>query len=590
DGEALLDYLVQHAKELNIDPGKIGLWTCSANTRTGMRIAYKTRPELIKALVVYYGGPDSLGQLRQNLPTLLVRAALDAQFINRRMEDFIQVALQQDARIELINYLNGIHAFDAYTKTAESNEVIIKTVEFFKKNLSDPVIKNDFVLTNKNFMWLVLNNQLQTALREFRSVRTKYRADPAFQPFFNAVIREDVLNANAYWLLQNQRQQDALEVFKLAVESYPESSNAYESLSEAFETTGNKEAALLNSELCLNKLAADSNMDSNFRQVVKQSAEDRIKRLKNFTSQPLSDLPPKRAQHELVYDEASNTVLMTAGSTPLNGGSSFDVFNDIWSFDGKTWKLTGVAGDKRSGIRMAYDTKRNKLFSFGGWSNGNSLAELRLMENGEWKALSNLPEMKASEPGFVYDADRDKLIAFGGSMGRGIAGSTTWEWDGYSWKKFEGKSPGGRQAFAMVYDSKRKKTVLFGGSDTSGKRLNDIWEFDGTKWDSIPVKGANPGSRISPGYAYDSKRGLLIIFGGILGDKTTADTWSWDGKEWKLLATTGPSARVMGYMAYDKKRDRIVMFGGRLGWPNDANDTWEWDGNEWKEIKISAAK
>ena len=63
------------------------------------------------------------------------------------------------------------------------------------------------------------------------------------------------------------------------------------------------------------------------------------------------------------------------------------------------------------------------------------------------------------------------------------------------------------------------------------------------------------------------------------------DTWSWDGKTWKQLATTGPSPRAMGYMAYDKNRDRIVLFGGRMGWPNDANDTWEWDGKEWKEIK-----
>ena len=55
-----------------------------------MRLAYKTKPELIKALVVYYGGPDSLGQLRQDLPTLLVRAALDAQFINKGIENFLQ--------------------------------------------------------------------------------------------------------------------------------------------------------------------------------------------------------------------------------------------------------------------------------------------------------------------------------------------------------------------------------------------------------------------------------------------------------------------------------------------------------------------
>lgn len=167
----------------------------------------------------------------------------------------------------------------------------------------------------------------------------------------------------------------------------------------------------------------------------------------------------------------------------------------------------------------------------------------------------------------------------------GLAQDVTWEWDRSSWKKFSGRGPAGRQGFVMVYDSKRKKTVLFGGSDGSGKRLSDVWEFDGTKWDSISFTGDNPGPRISPGSAYDSKRGLLILFGGISANGMQSDTWSWNGKEWKQLATTGPSKRVMGYIAYDKKRDRIVLFGGRKGWPNDANDTWEWNGSEWKEIK-----
>jgi dienelactone hydrolase len=581
DGEALLDYLVKNAGQLNIEPGKIGLWTCSANARTGMRIAYKTRPELIKALVVYYGGPDSLGQLRQNLPTLMVRAGLDAQFINTGIENFIQLALQQDARIELINYLNGMHAFDAFTYTDESKEVIMRTVAFLEKNLTHPVVNNDFVLTNKNFVWLIMNDKLETALAEFRKARAFYRADTSFQPFFNAVIREDVLNANGYFLLQNHRQSDALEVFKLAAESYPESPNAYESLSEAFETTGNNQEAIRNAELCLQKLPAANGMDENFRNIVKQSAEDRIKRLS--AKGAILSLPHRRAHHELVYDEVNNTVIMTAGSTPLNGGNSFEVFNDIWSFDGKAWKLSGTAGDKRSGIRMAYDTRRNKLFSFGGWSNGNSLAELRVFENGDWKILSNIPEMKASEPGFVYDAQRDRLIAFGGSAAMGVVNNITWEWDGDSWEKFKGAGPEGRQAFAMIYDSKRKKTVLYGGMGTSlEKSFGDTWEFDGKQW--MLISGNGPGPRRSLGYTYDSKRGVTIIFGGNM-NKMLNDTWSWDGREWKKLSDAGPPARAMGYMGYDKNRDKVVMFGGRLGWPNDANDTWEWDGKEWKEIK-----
>lgn len=302
------------------------------------------------------------------------------------------------------------------------------------------------------------------------------------------------------------------------------------------------------------------------------------------TSKPFAQ-PPKRAHHELVYDEGNKQIILTAGSTPLDSGRRSQTFNDLWVFDGKTWKQKGTAGNERSGIKMAYDTKRGKIFSFGGYVDGVSLGELRVLENNDWRMVSNLPEMKASEPGFAYDSNRDKLIVFGGSAERGLVNNATWEWNGSEWKKFEGEGPEGRQAFAMAYDSKRKKTVLFGGADGNGKTFSDdVWEFDGFRWKKITPEKPGPGSRISPGYAYDTKRGLLIIFGG-LSNGMKGDTWSWDGNEWKQLSTAGPPPRAMGYMAYDKKRDKVVLFGGRLGWPNDANDTWEWDGNEWKEIQ-----
>lgn len=296
--------------------------------------------------------------------------------------------------------------------------------------------------------------------------------------------------------------------------------------------------------------------------------------------------PYKRAHHEMVYDEHSNAVLMTGGSTPLNGGQSFKLFNDLWKYTNSVWSKAGNAGDERSGIRLAYDTKRNKIYSFGGFtSNNQSSGQLRVLENNGWKILADLPDMKAAEPGFVYDIARDKLIAFGGSAARGLVNNTTWEWDGAAWKKFEGKSPNGRQAFAMVYDSKRHKAILYGGADGNGTIFNDgVWEFDGTVWKNIVTEN-NPGPRISPGYAFDSKRNLLILFGGISQGALQNDLWAWDGQAWKLLSTEGPPKRTMGYLAYDKVRDKIILFGGRLGWPNDADDTWEWDGVKWTAIQ-----
>lgn len=280
DGETLLDYLLIHGRGLGIDTARIGLWTCSANGRAGSRIAFKTRPKNIKALVMYYAVTDSLGTLRQDLPTFLVRAGLDAQSLNSSIESFVQSCLVQDIRLEFINYLNGMHAFDLFTNSDESREIIKKTVAFLKTNLANPVIQKEFVLTNRNFMWLVNNNEMPKAIDEFRKARSTFRADSSFQPFFNAVIRESILNTNGYWLRDHQRVSDAIKLFKLGVESYPESPNAYESLSEAYEIAGNKTESIVNAEKCLQKLPGYTPRDSTVKQRIKESAEARIARLK----------------------------------------------------------------------------------------------------------------------------------------------------------------------------------------------------------------------------------------------------------------------------------------------------------------------
>jgi N-acetylneuraminic acid mutarotase len=300
-----------------------------------------------------------------------------------------------------------------------------------------------------------------------------------------------------------------------------------------------------------------------------------------------SPVPPKRAHHALIYDDSKKQVMLFGGSTPIDGGNSAIFLNDIWTYDGK-WTNGGEAGDKRSGVGLAFDSKRKKIFSLGGFT-GEARSELRVWENNDpmaigWKKISDLPGSTAAEAGFVYDSQRDRLITFGGSPGQRKVNSDTWEWDGNQWKKFEGTNPEGRQAFVMIFDEARKKTVLFGGlGATPGTILDDTWEFDGKGWQKMPVTGP---ARASAGYAYDSDKQMLIVFGGMTKNGFVNDTWSYDGKEWKQLSTEGPPKRAMGYLAYDKQRKKVLLFGGRLGWPNDANDTWEWDGTKWTEIKF----
>lgn len=83
---------------------------------------------------------------------------------------------------------------------------------------------------------------------------------------------------------------------------------------------------------------------------------------------------------------------------------------------------------------------------------------------------------------------------------------------------------------------------------------------------------------------YGRARKRVVLYGGDRGRNTPAsDTWSWNGREWRLLATDGPSARG-SHMAYDARRDRIVLFGGGGAGGSLYNDTWEWDGERWQLI------
>jgi hypothetical protein len=298
--------------------------------------------------------------------------------------------------------------------------------------------------------------------------------------------------------------------------------------------------------------------------------------------------PSVRAHHALAYDEVLERVILTAGSTPRDGGNRFEFFNDTWAFDGAQWNLLTASGDQISGVRLAWDAKGRRMLSFGGFLPTNrSVALLREWRDGAWRTIGDLAEQPTTEGGFVYDIRRERFVAFGGSGGRGQYNSDTWEWDGAAWTKLAVSGPSGRMSQAMVYDARRGRTVVFGGmTGQPGSRptlLNDTWEFDGRAWSQIAIEGPSP--RHGAAVAYDSKRGLVMLFGGYAGETLAADTWSFDGRSWQKLADAGPDGRGSA-MAYDAKRDRLVLFGGRGdGWPNgDKNDTWEWDGTQWARV------
>ena len=298
--------------------------------------------------------------------------------------------------------------------------------------------------------------------------------------------------------------------------------------------------------------------------------------------------PPGRAHHSVFYDEARQRVLLTGGSA-VDDRRNVTEFDDLWSFDGSRWTSLSPPGDATSGIRISADGQ-HRIYSLGGFATDSGIGALRLLDNGRWQRVSvNPSRAMRGELGFVFDAARDRFVAFGGSAAQGQATAEVWELEGSRWAKSAAAPPPGRFAGAMVYDAQRQRTVLFGGMGArrgaaSAPLFNDTWEFDGKTW--VEMRVAGPPPRLSAGITYDSKRGLVLLFGGGNHERVFNDLWSWDGKTWRKLAESGPEPRIMGYIAYDKRRDRVVLFGGRRASPDntDLADTWEWDGTSWRRI------
>ncbi|HEY7358601.1 MAG TPA: hypothetical protein VH590_19100, partial [Ktedonobacterales bacterium] len=69
-------------------------------------------------------------------PMLVVRAGRDHPLNNRAIDAFVAEALSQNAPLEVINYLEGRHAFDVLDDTARTRQIIRRTLAFLRTHLS----------------------------------------------------------------------------------------------------------------------------------------------------------------------------------------------------------------------------------------------------------------------------------------------------------------------------------------------------------------------------------------------------------------------------------------------------------------------
>ncbi|MBL8877016.1 MAG: hypothetical protein JNM86_14575 [Phycisphaerae bacterium] len=205
-----------------------------------------------------------------------------------------------------------------------------------------------------------------------------------------------------------------------------------------------------------------------------------------------------------------------------------------------------------------------------------------------WK--NRMPEERLNVR-MAYDSSRHTTLMFGGqnrNSGSITYFNDTWIWNGSIWIEREVPGPSARSSYAMAYDSARGVTVLFGGKNAGGIN-NETWEWNGVQWTQRVVAG--PPARSGASMCFDPTRNVVVLFGGFT---TTylGDTWEWDGTTWTQRAVTGPAPRTGSAFAYDSARGHAVLYGGLRGSPMNGtplltNETWTWDGTAWTQIAVT---
>jgi hypothetical protein len=268
--------------------------------------------------------------------------------------------------------------------------------------------------------------------------------------------------------------------------------------------------------------------------------------------------PMARLRMGMAFDSTRNRTVLYGGD---QGNASANApLGDTWVYDGTNWtSLTPAKSPPaRESHGMAYDSMRDRVVVFGGDAATGVVAETWEFDGTTWSQPMPTNSPGARDfPAMAYDSSRHKTVLFGGT---GLVGGVlmalgdTWEWDGTNWTNPSNSGPPGKSDAAMAFDSHYNITVLL----DSG-----TWEWNGGVWTQANASMGGGYERT----AFDSKRNALVLW-------SYPDTWEWNGFTWQVSATTGPTMNSYNDpgFAFDSARNNVVLFGG--GYPAPVAETW----------------
>ncbi len=131
---------------------------------------------------------------------------------------------------------------------------------------------NNFAITQRqriDFTLLIDEKGVDHFIKEFNRLKVKYNIDDPAD-----------LNILGYYLMNRERHDDALAIFKFNLELYPQVANCYDSLAECFMNRNENEEAIKYYKLAYKIIPGDTTTTEEFKEFLRTNIEENLEELK----------------------------------------------------------------------------------------------------------------------------------------------------------------------------------------------------------------------------------------------------------------------------------------------------------------------
>ncbi|HTA57840.1 MAG TPA: alpha/beta fold hydrolase [Candidatus Baltobacteraceae bacterium] len=269
DVDVAFTYLVSQP---GVDARVAGAGGASCGVNLSIHLAMR-HPE-VKSLVLLSGNADrearAFLEKSEKMPVLLAAADDDAGAVEL-MEWLYSLSTNPGSKfLEYPNGGHGVHIFAAHKELPASitdwySQTLIKTPGSAPPNT---------VRRGEPPSILKLIDAPGGAEKAAQQLAAARQKDPNAKLF-----DEGLVNMIGYEHLQEGDTKGAIAILKLNASAFPKSANVYDSLSDAYLADGQKDLARENAKKALELLPEDSSISEEYRQGMKENAENKLKQL-----------------------------------------------------------------------------------------------------------------------------------------------------------------------------------------------------------------------------------------------------------------------------------------------------------------------